>query len=66
LNIDPSMLDQSSVAIMGATVPHDSTNRWSLASNRTTVILNGNGCTTWRMPQSTEIAFSFACSAILF
>ena len=52
---------------MGAPVNLDPTNGWNVdAANPTQLTLNGAACTTWRMPQNTQIDINFPCSSIIF
>ena len=65
IKVDMTMLAQANVQIQGNTIAQDATNGWSMSSS-TELVLNGNACTTWRMPNNNNISFGFPCSSIIF
>ncbi len=67
IKVDTTKLAKASVKVEGTTVPQDATNGWSIdASSSSTLLLNGNSCTTWQMPNNNDISFAFPCSTIIF
>jgi hypothetical protein len=67
IKVDTTKLAQAQIKIMGTAVPLDPTNGWNVdAANPTQLVLNGNACTTWRLPANTQIDFNFPCSSIIF
>jgi hypothetical protein len=65
IKVDLTQLGKASIQIEGKPIAQDATNGWSMSS-ATTLVLNGNACTTWRMPNTTHISFGFPCSIIIF
>lgn len=66
IKVDPMKLDQARVKVEGVEIPQNATNGWSLGASTSELVLNGNACTTWRMPDSKVIDFQFPCSIIIF
>jgi hypothetical protein len=65
IKVDLTKLSQATIQIEGKTIAQDATNGWSMSSS-TTLVLNGTACTTWRMPNVSQIHFGFPCSTIIF
>src|SRR6266540_349768 len=65
IKVDLMKLDQAHVLIENSQVPQSDTNGWKMNSP-TQLELVGTACTTWRMPNNTNIDFQFPCSTIIF
>ena len=64
IKVDLTQLDQATISLMGTTVPHNDTNGWRMNS-ATQLELTGSACTTWRLPDTTKIAFGFPCQIVI-
>jgi hypothetical protein len=60
----PDLGTLAHVLINGTAVPIDATNGWHMASD-TTVELDGDACSSWRVPGQTAISFDFPCDVII-
>jgi len=56
--------DKAKITINGNPVPFDATNGWHMLTE-TTVQLEGQACSAWRVPGETAINFDFPCDVII-
>jgi len=67
IKVDLGKLNMAHVKIQGTEIPLSATNGWNVdASAPSTLVLSGTACTTWRMPNNTDIQFNFPCGSIIF
>jgi hypothetical protein len=67
IKVDTTKLNQAHVLIQGNEIPLSTTNGWTVdPSAPTTLVLSGDACTTWRMPNVKTVDFQFPCGTIIF
>lgn len=64
IKVDVTQLDQATISLMGAPVPHDDVNGWRMNSP-TQLELMGTACATWRLPATKTINFGFPCQIVI-